>query len=110
MWKGIIEARPLIRSNSCYKIGNSFSIHPLFNLWIPRLANGVPQVKVEVDVTTLRRVVELNDAEGDIWNVEKLEEFFSKNSVRAITKIPWPSFTCEDKLICRGNAQGTFQS
>lgn len=76
IWRGVIEDRPMIRSSSYFKIGNGFAIHPLFDPQIPKLEDGVPQIKDGADATALRRVVDLKEAGMDGWNVGKLKEIF----------------------------------
>lgn len=42
------------------------------------------------------------------WNTKALKQIFNKESVTAISKISWRSFTCSDKLIWTSDRKGRF--
>lgn len=108
VWKGIIEARHVIRSSSCFKLGNGHDSHPLFDPWVPELEDRIPRLKEGIGALELRRVVELKNPNRDEWNFEKLEDLFEDQSVRAILNLPWPTSPSKDILIWKGNKIGSF--
>lgn len=109
VWKGILEAREVIRKGGYYKIGNGKKVYIWTTPRIPWDVEGLPQPTFnsirEVDRPLLVNAL-LDDTNG--WNVDKVRNLFDNecaNKILAMEKLP---VDCEDKLLWRGDKSGKF--
>lgn len=101
VWKGIIGARAFIWKGVCFELGICFDLNHLVDPWISTLQGGIPCLKKRGDLFGIRRVVDLKEFGSNYRNIQKLQDIFVEDSVKAILQIPWPNSVY--KLIWRGN-------
>lgn len=108
IWKGILNSREVIARETCYKIGNGWSINLNHDPWIPRLVRSWPRIEEDRGFDSMTKVAELINLNSMTWNEELLYAFFDNDTTTAICKLELPLIPCEDKLCWTAAKDGKF--
>ena len=107
VWRSIMSAMPILRSRSCWRVGNGESIEVLLDKWIP----NYPTNKVLHSVHEGEedwRVSDLIDSElhGCRWDI--IMERFNREDAEAICKIPLSHKRVTDAVVWLHNKDGNY--
>ncbi|KAG6629497.1 hypothetical protein CIPAW_14G089200 [Carya illinoinensis] len=109
-WKHLLQTRKLLEQDMCYQISNGTSVSAWIDPWIPSLESfRLNPLSHITDLSPSLKVSDFIIQESHYWNLPKMKQFFSHESIKEILKIPLPSTRLrEDRHIWVKNHNGKF--
>ena len=107
IWRSIMSAMPILRSRSCWRVGNGESIKVLMDKWIPNYpSNRVLHLVHEGEEDW--RVSNFIDSELHGWRRDIIMETFNREDAEAICKIPLSYRHVTDVVVWLHNKDGVY--
>ncbi|KAL5569499.1 hypothetical protein UlMin_026074 [Ulmus minor] len=107
-WKAVMASKDIIRSGSCYLVGNGESIDIWEDPWVPSFPGFRPPPKGEPRVGWMS-VKDLILQPG-LWDRSKLQELFDPHIVNLISAMHLPVRDKRDTMIWTPASNGTFSA
>jgi ribonuclease HI len=108
-WRSIWGSGDLLKDGLVWRIGNGSTVKIWSDKWVPipdtYSIQSPPQAHIIEPNAT---VSELIDRNTQWWNMERLEQIFRAEEIKAILSIPLSCTNQPDVLIWRGTAKGSF--
>ncbi|KAL5566025.1 hypothetical protein UlMin_029189 [Ulmus minor] len=107
-WKAVMATKEIIKSGSCYLVGNGESIDIWEDPWVPSFPGFRPPPKGEPRVGWMS-VKDLILQSG-LWDRSKLQELFDPHIVNLISTMHLPVRDKRDTMIWTPVSNGTFSA
>ncbi|CAL1384739.1 unnamed protein product [Linum trigynum] len=108
-WQSVLYGRELLEKGIRWQVGNGLKTSLLSSNWIPLLHPNPPQFNpLVLPVGGGLPVAEVIIPGEGRWDESKLNQWFDPPTCRAITTIPLPRGTVEDRLVWHDSADGAF--
>ena len=107
IWRSIMSAMPILRSRSCWRVGNGESIKVLMDKWIPNYpSNRVLHLVQEGEEDW--RVSNFIDSKLHGWRRDIIMETFNREDAEVICKIPLSHGHVIDVVVWLHNKDGVY--
>ncbi|XP_075633713.1 uncharacterized protein LOC142606215 [Castanea sativa] len=107
VWRSIVAAIPILRSGSCWRVGNGESIKVFVDKWIPNYPSNRllhPVHEGEEDW----RVSDLIDLDLHGWRRDAIMATFNREDAEVICKIPLSHRRVADVVVWLHNKEGAY--
>ena len=107
VWRSIMSTMLILRSRSCWQVGNGESIKVLLDKWISNYPTNKVLHPVHEDEEDWR-VSDLMDSELHRWRQDIIMERFNREDVEAICKIPLSHRRETNAVVWLHNKDGKY--
>lgn len=92
IWRSLLQVRDIIKAGLCWQVRNGAQLNIWCTLWVPGIANFIPQLQEGALVDRhLNCVKDLMRADSTSWNEALIRSLFEPQSAAAILQISLPS-------------------
>ncbi|XP_062015245.1 uncharacterized protein LOC133731834 [Rosa rugosa] len=105
-WRGIFEARSVLKNGVRWQVGDGQSIHIWDDPWLPRPSSFRPFIRRDGAPTLVRELL----LPGLSWNSDVIAQWFEPEDVMLIFFIPLSQRSVSDRLIWHFDAKGLFST
>jgi hypothetical protein len=106
-WRSIQSSSDLVKEGLVWRVGNGKNIRIWKDRWLytPSTFRVQSVPRLLADTATVSQLIDVN---SKWWNIELLEQLFTKEETIAIKSIPISATDQADRLIWRGTVKGCF--
>lgn len=105
-WNSILKGRDCLMRDLCWQIGSGHSISVWNDPWIP--SNPMCKLVKSGQIAINEHMVVTELIKDGQWNIDPIIHAIDSASAQNIRAIPLPSHARVDKLIWKGNKDGSF--